>query len=902
MRDRLTLPRRTLLATAAGAALAGPAARAEGRGIALIVDPADPVANAEPVQWATGLLHDTLAARGNTIRTVPTPAAAQPGELRLVIVGATHRTANDVLRAAAATLPTGPEALAVAATGLDGNDFVIASGTDARGLVYAVTELLDRIATEAKPGEGLRIAAPLVEHPANKVRSISRLFSSEVEDKAWLHDREFWREYLTMLVTHRFNRFSLALGMQYNYPMEVSDVFLYLAYPFLFAVPGYDVRAQGLSDEERDRNYASLKFIAAEAARRGLEFQLGLWTHAYKYDSPRVNYLVTGVNPQTHAAYCADAIAKLLTEIPEITGVTLRVDGESGISLSNLEFWITVFRGISRAGRRIEIDLHSNDADPLIVDLAMQSGLPIKLSPPYLGHHIGLPYHSASLRKTDYDPSVNSKVHIYIDARPKLPASRYSYGDFLREDRKYGIVWRVWPGTQRVLTWADPVLFAGYSRNASFCGADGIEFCEPYSFKGRMGSGRYGSRTGLVDRSLIPTRDWQKNTLFYRMWGRLGYDPTAPAESWRRATTQSLAAAAADTEAALSAASRVLPLVTLAHGPSASNNSYWPEMYWNLSIVRDTAGRPYYDTPQPERFATVESFDPQLFATVEEAAAALADGRPMARLTPIDVAAMLDGLADEAGNRLDAAKRANVDTPEFRRLATDIAMQTELGRFFANKFRAAVLWSLHLRASDPTAGREAMKAYRTARYHYSEVARLGGIYAADLTYGEEPWLRGHWRDHMVEIDLDIADMARLLGDTNGMATGRKLLSRERLWAAIGQILAAPPREKFACRHNAPTHFTPGQDLALGLGVPDGLRSAKLHYRAVNQAEAWQTMDMAGDGTRRTATIPAAALTPAYPLQYMFEVATDDAAGFFPGLDGGLASVPYYVVRAAPAPA
>jgi hypothetical protein len=900
MRDRLTLPRRTLLATAAGAALAGPAARAEARGIALIVDPADPIANAEPVQWATGLLRDTLAARGNTIRTVGSPFAAQPGELRLVIAGATHRTAHDVLGAAAAALPGGPEALALAAPQIDGNDFVIAAGTDARGLVYAVTELLDRIATETKPGEGLRIAAPLVEHPANRVRSISRLFSSELEDKAWLHDKEFWREYLTMLVTHRFNRFSLALGMQYNYPMEVSDVFLYLAYPFLFAVPGYDVRAQGLSDEERDRNYASLKFIAAETARRGLEFQLGLWTHAYKYESPRVNYLVTGVNPQTHAAYCADAIAKLLTEIPEITGVTLRIHGESGIPEGDLEFWGTVFRGIVRAGRPIEIDMHAKGLDTATIDLALKTGLPVKVSPKYLGEHIGLPYHESAIRETDRKP-VSSNAHFGFSEGSRR-FTRYSYGDFLREDRKYGIVWRVWPGTQRVLTWADPVLFAGYSRNASFCGADGIEFCEPFSFKGRMGSGRYGSRTGLVDRSLIPARDWQKNTLFYRMWGRLGYDPAAPAESWHRATAQSLAAAAAETEAALAAAGRVLPLVTLAHGPSASNNSYWPELYRNLSIVRDTAGRPYYDTPQPERFATVESFDPQLFATVEEAAAALADGRPTARLTPIDVAAMLDGLADEAGNRLDAAKRANVDTPEFRRLAADIAMQTELGRFFANKFRAAVLWSLHLRAADPTAGGEAMKAYRTARYHYSEVARLGGIYAADLTYGEEPWLRGHWRDRMVEIDLDIADMARLLGDTNGMATGRKLLSRERLWAAIGQILAAPPREKFSCRHNAPSHFAPGQDLALGLGVPDGVHLAKLHYRAVNQAEAWQTMDMAGDGTRRTATIPAAALTPAYPLQYMFEVATDDAAGLFPGLDGGLASVPYYVVRPAAPPA
>jgi hypothetical protein len=287
-----SLSRRTVLLGAAGAAIAARAAQAEPRGIALVIDPADPIATAGPAQWAAGLLRETLSARGNTLRTIASPAAALPGELRLVIAGAAHPAASAVLLAATAPIPDGPEALALAAAKIDGADTVLAAGTDPRGLVYALTELLDRIATEPTPGEGLLIAHPLVERPANRVRSVARLFSSAVEDKAWLHDRAFWRDYLTMLATHRFNRFSLTLGLQYNYPMEVSDVFLYLAYPFLFAVPGYEVRATGLPDEERDRNYASLKFIAEETARRGLDFQLGLWTHAYRYDSPRVNYLI----------------------------------------------------------------------------------------------------------------------------------------------------------------------------------------------------------------------------------------------------------------------------------------------------------------------------------------------------------------------------------------------------------------------------------------------------------------------------------------------------------------------------------------------------------------------------------------------------------------------------------
>ena len=66
---------------------------------------------------------------------------------------------------------------------------------------------------------------------------------------------------------------------------------------------------------------------------------------------------------------------------------------------------------------------------------------------------------------------------------------RYGYGDLLREDRKWGVLHRIWPGTQRLLLWGDPLTAAAHSRAFSFCGSDGVEIMEPLSFKGRRGSG-----------------------------------------------------------------------------------------------------------------------------------------------------------------------------------------------------------------------------------------------------------------------------------------------------------------------------------------------------------------------------------------------------------------------------
>src|SRR5262249_30261433 len=151
--------------------------------------------------------------------------------------------------------------------------------------------------------------APLIEQPANPVRSVARLFTSDVEDKGWFYDREFWRRYLAMLIAQRFNRFSLTLGLGYNFPRRVRDAYFYFAYPFLLGVRGYVVRASGLSDEERARNLDTLRFISDEAAARGLHFQLGLWTHSFEWiDSPDANCTIEGLTPDTHAAYCRDAL------------------------------------------------------------------------------------------------------------------------------------------------------------------------------------------------------------------------------------------------------------------------------------------------------------------------------------------------------------------------------------------------------------------------------------------------------------------------------------------------------------------------------------------------------------------------------------------------------------------
>ena len=492
------------------------------------------------------------------------------------------------------------------------------------GLVYALLELAQR-ADQNRFG----IDAPVVEAPANPVRSVARFFVSDVEDKPWYNDRDFWRAYLTTLAAQRFNRFNLTFGIGYDFTRQIRDCYFHFPYPFLMDVKGYQVRAKGLPDDERDHNFEMLKFIAKETAARGLQFHLALWTHAYQWtDSPHANYIIEGLSPETQAPYCRDALARILAEVPEISGLTFRIHGESGVAEGSYGFWKTLFLAAKGSGRTIALDLHAKGINQTMIDTALSTGLPVSVSPKFMAEHMGLPYQQAGIRELEMPPR-EQRQGFFALSDGERRFMRYSYGDLFDERRKYSVMFRIWPGTQRLLLWGDPEFAAAYGEAFQFCGATGVEWCEPLSFKGRKGGGLPGSRTGLID---PPKYDFQKYEYTYKLWGRAFYNPaTVPP-----ATTPA--------EQALASASRILPLITSAHGPSAANNNYWPEMYYNMSIVDPKVKNPYSDSPQPRVFGTVSPFDPEMFASVVE----YVEGKSGVKYTPLEVAEWLDQLAAAA--------------------------------------------------------------------------------------------------------------------------------------------------------------------------------------------------------------------------------------------------------------
>jgi len=877
--------------------------------VAILYDPTDPIANAAPVRWALEQLRESLAQRHIHVPLVRNLTAVPRSAHCLLAAGSQQALAHELLARAQLNLPRVPESLALTCGKAGGRSILLACGFDPRGLTYALLELADRIQHADQPLETLRLRRPILERPASQIRSNMRLFASDIEDKSWFYDRDFWRRYLSMLASERFNRFSLALGLGYDFTSGIRDAYFHFAYPFLVTVPGYDVRVTGLSEGERDQNLAMLRFISDETAARGLHFQLGLWTHAYRWsDSPRANHTIEGLTPENHASYCREALATLLANCPAIGGATFRIHGESGVAEGSYAFWKTVFHGLTGCGRQVELDMHAKGMDADMIKVALATGLPVTISPKFWAEHMGLPYHQAAIRPTEMPPRGRKDEGFFAKSSGSRSFLRYGYGDLLTEGRRYNVLHRIWPGTQRLLLWGDPVLAAGFGRAASFCGSAGIELFEPLSFKGRKGSGLPGGRDAYADHSLKPAAgDFEKYAYAYRLWGRLLYNPDAEPETWQRQLNRQYGHAAKAVETALSSASRILPLITTAHMPSAANNNYWPEIYTNMPIVDANRKHPYGDTPSPKRFGTVSPLDPQLFSRIDDLADELLAGKPTGKYSPLEVADWLLALADTATDAMQKAGKVSTipARPAFRRTNVDVAIQIDLGRFFAQKLRAGVLYALHERTGDRHLLQEALAAYRLARQAWSHICtQTADVYRPDITFGLDAHMRGHWQDRLPAIDQDIADMERQLAQPSIPPNVRRSSSHDSLAKAARAAFGKSDRSPVPLKHAPPANFQRGQPLKITLttsassAAPHSL-SVQLLYRHVTQAEEFHTAEMLSQAGTFQAVIPADYTDSPFPLQYHFELRDRNGRAWLdPGLGPRLNQQPYHVVRQA----
>jgi len=768
---------------------------------------------------------------------------------------------------------------------------IIIYGSDLRGLIYAITEIADRVENLITSKNILQeIFFKTIESPKTKIRSISKCFESDIEDLPWYRNKIMWKEYLDMLVTNRFNRFTFTLGMQYNYPYGnefISDVYFYLAYPFLVQPKGYNMHAVGINKKTRDENLKILKFISDEASLRGLDFQLALWTQRYDFDEvPNANYQMKNI-PIKYAEYCRDSLEIILKKCTNINGITLRVHVESGVQERDYKFWKIYFESIKKIKRKINLDLHAKGIDKKLINLALNVTSDVTVSPKYTAEHMGLPYHQTSIRKQEMPPKkqVDNK---WIFSEGKRKFLRYSYGDLLSNNRKYDILFRIWPGTQRILIWGDSDLARGYGQHSTFCNALGVELCEPLSFKGRMGTGIKNARFNYSLKQLRTKYDWQKYLFTYRVWGRCTYNYKTNENNYSRYYKKLFGKSSNELIKSLSYASKILPFFTLVHGVSASNNSYWPEMYENMSIVENAPHLPYsYDLHKPSRFGMSTSQDPNLIMSPIELANCIYNKKNIKKYSPITMANWFNEYSNKARTNLVKAikKITNKNDPEFLRLEIDIKILIGIGKFFSYKIKSACYWELYIKEKKFNLGYQSLQFYKKSYSAWSKIAKISKkFYLEDLTYGPQSWLRGRWDDRLPAIKDDIIKMTNILN--RNLIKSKKQIN-------IFELSRWNNNQSFHIDHTIEKKSDRSVDITI-----NNLNKINVelffNYRQVNQSKKWQRNKINALKNRFTLKKFNNFLKQNYPIQYYFELVEKKYSCFCPGINKDLSNQPYYV--------
>lgn len=780
----------------------------------------------DPLRWALGQLRSRLADAGVEARVggeVPVGCSA----LRIVVARRDHRWGRAALAGYDVGVPCGPEAFVLARPGGERGPIVVVGGHE-RGLAYGVLELADLLIDEDDPLERLASVAPTCQTPATPVRSVVRAFSC-ADDVSWLHDREFWTSYLTELAMNRVNRIQLAFGMGCAGDNPgVRDNYLRFAYPFLIDAPGYDIRAEGVSATERDRNLAALRFASDEAARRGIQFQLGIWSHAVEHESNQ-RYPIHGLTAANHASYAGVALGQLLRSCPSITGLTLRMrPDDDGPEMERDAFWDEVRSGVTGIGRPVEIDMHPGG----VTDSLPGTGLTARPAPDLI---------------------------------------------------------RAWPGRQQLFLWGDPAFAAGYVRQAAIAGA-GVEWCEPLTFWGRYESAD-GDPDPYDEPELRMGRGvWEKYRYTYRLWGRLSYDPDADPETWRRFLRREYGVAAEPVEAALSAASRVLPLLAGTYRPSVGDDD-WTRRYLDLPVVAESdLGDGGHDTTEAT-FGQLGPHDRSLFASIDEFADDVVAGYRSGKYSPIDVADWLEQLAATAeANLVDADAAIESPTePAFRRLSVDVRCLLGLARFVAGKIRSSLTCALFARTREPAYLEQALATYTVARDAYAAAVEVSsGVYRNPPGFGMPAPERGHGADRLERIDADLAALKQWYARVEAESSARQRPSLE-----------VPRGSRAVLRHTVPTRFQAGADLALSwkTRADKEVDHLLLHYRHLNQGEEYQTVSI-----QRTepgvfhATVPGSYTTSPHPISYYVTVFDGHKDAWIePGFDETLANQPVHLV-------
>lgn len=752
--------------------------------------------------------------------------------------------------------PDGPESLKIQRTRIGGKPAIVLNGADARGLMYAALDAAERISwsTSADPFQQIRDVS---EKPYLAGRGISMYTMQRAQFEGRLYDERHWRRYFDLLAASRINSFVVIFGYE-------NGGFMAPLYPYFFNMPEFPgVEFVGITPQQQARNVAAFKAMMRLAHERGIEVTAGVWDHIYRGGvqgggipgasenaGKRVDGLVFGVTAENLAAYTKAGLKRFLEVFPEIDALQFRMHDESGLKHEEMQpFWHDVFTSIRETHPNLKLDLRAKELPDAVINDALDLGLKATISTKYWMEQMGLPFHPTHIN------TQNQKDR------------RHGYADLLRYPQRYRVHWQLWSGgTTRLLLWGDPDYVRRFAATARLYDGNSFEINEMLATKMLGEQHKTNPIEILNPKYRYYDYEFERYWHFYRVWGRLTYNPQAPAETWAHEfNTRFGAEAGPHLMAAMHRASKVLPRIVAA--------SY---LYRNFPTTRGWA--------EMDRQGSLPNYlgedgsDIQQFLNVRNEAKSIVEGTDTAMRRPEETSQWFALTADTI--LAEVAKAGEPTSNEFRSTVADLKILAGLARYHSRRLLAGVQYGLYKETGDLAAFDAAVAEERKALQAWEQiVVAAGDVYNENLSFGAHAvGFSRHWKEEYSLLGRDF----------------------EALLAERQKAVAKPESKHFGLRvPGEPPAVTlqPIQGLQVSARVTSkaGVKWVRLRYRHVTQYEDYQTAEMTLDPKTGlyTASIPQSFVDPKWDLMYFVEAVDGQGNGrMYPDME---TETPYVVV-------
>lgn len=594
---------------------------------------------------------------------------------------------------------------------------ITVSGGDDRGLIYGSLALAETLSGNADP-ERIR---PTRDHPHYPFRAIKfdlpwdtyRHSYALDQHFATCRDTLFWKEFLDMMTDNRFN--VLTLYNLHPYP--------YMIRPRNF--PG----ACPFSDSALHEWQSLFHSIFRMAKERGIDTYLVPFNifvspefaraHSVALDNLQHHFFVNADTSAIIRRYTRECVTQVLQEYPDLTGFGLTLgEGMGGMTPQQREDWIaqTIIAGMRAAGRKTKL-IHRIPFSGGTGSLGITSIATERLTRKAIDEEGGFDF----LEPPIWADLKYNWSHAHSTTRLiKVHGGKLYDTYFKPPPARYKIVWTARNEDFFCLRWGSSDFIRKHIKTNS----------QPYTGGYTIGSETYiPAKDYFTVPSMKDRVRWkyafQRQWLFYMLWGRLLYNPDTPDSVFRHEFIRRYGNQAASLFDAYALASKT-PLRLASYFDFTWDFTLYSEGF----LALDTATKSV-DYISVNRLIDHPVTDPA-YLSVKDYVGSLLAHKPIThrasplqlagRITPLQLANALEKDCRKAAEMADAISTAN--SPSLLYEVSDVQTWAWLGLHFAHQLRGAVALEIFRLNGDTAAHQKSIRYLQQALDDWDHVIRI----------------------------------------------------------------------------------------------------------------------------------------------------------------------------------